>query len=692
MKAKFLDLNEVITGTYDQTKTTIQGRYYQKTINSQLVLGPPLTQFIDVVTDTTAGGAVTPSGVFRLSPILTGNIARLFILGSEAAGVTPLLLYNFDITTGSKTYVGRINFQTADVAATTTTFRSLNVEDNGTSGWKIFVVTTGSVLINGGPYLLNNIALSDFVQVGFPTINFATGNDQKAVYFLQDPAFVGSAHLNTASAGSVVDRANDKLYIHNGVAATHQYYVFDYSVAPTYSTRSVTGTAATDIISDAGHPFVNGDPVVFTALTGGTGLVVGTTYFIVTSVAGVSYQLSATSGGAAINFTTDITSATLGRAFGTNTNLFMHKTGNLPALTGTLLLTNSENFSTPQHGSNSGFDCAAFGTTTNLYIGKLSELTVGAVTWPSLSSSNVLGATNEVTTPTPAFISWDNSIDRFAYITNTSIFYFKQLVNNVIDLVAGFLNTVYYEGTTPQVVDFGAVTILGINANHGWQMFLGGTTGQRGIFAQDIKSNSFFDYSYVVSKVIDNQNNTVIQHGTLEQLFDFTSPMEFFYRTSGFGSITGGWTSFEIAETINVPPSSQIQYKIATNAPGDAGTNGSQINELTVVYENNLESSDHWQISKDLSSTGGTHKVVAYLAQAFTSSVPTIYARATQQGTTTSVGSANTSANPTQFRYSTNGGTSWNNLGTIPNVVGTLLEWTISPTPTVDYLPSIKES
>lgn len=692
MKAKFLDLNQVVTGTYDQTKTTTQGRYYQKTINSQQVLGPPLTQFFDVITDTTAGGAVTPSGVFRISPILTGNIARVFILGSEAGGLTPLLLYTFDITTGAHVYIGRVNIQTPDVAATTTTFRSLNVEDNGTTGWKLFITTTGSVLINGGPFLVNNLALSDFVQIGFPTISFATGNNQKAVYFMQDPAFIGSAHLNTAIAGASLDRANNKLYVHNGIAATHQYYVFDYTASPTYLTAAVTGTAATDIITDTGHTFVNGDPVVFTALTGGAGLVVGTTYFVVTSVAGVSYQLSATSGGAAINFTTDITAATIGRAFGTNTNLFTHKTGNLPALTGTLLLNNSENFAVPAHGTNSGFDCVAFGTTTNLYMGKLSELTVGAVTWPSLASSNVLGATNEVTAPTPAFITWDDSIDRFSFVSNASVFYFKQLVNSIIDLVAGFVNTIYYEAVTVDVVDFGAVTILGANSNHGWCLFIGGTVGQRGIFAQDIKSNSFFDYSYIVSKVISNANNTVIQHATLEQLFDFTSPMEFFYRTSGFGSITGGWTPFEIAEVTIVPPSDQIQYKVATNAPGDAGTNGSQINDLTVIFENNLESSDHWQISKDLSSTGGTHKVVAYLAQAFTSVVPTLYARATQQGTTTSVGSANTSANPTQFRYSTNGGTSWNALGTIPNVVGTLVEWTISPTPTVAYLPSIKES
>ena len=72
----------------------------------------------------------------------------------------------------------------------------------------------------------------------------------------------------------------------------------------------VTGVAATDIITATGHAFANGDTVGFTAITGGTGLAVTTRYFVI-SVSGSTFQLSLTSGGAAINFTTDITAATI---------------------------------------------------------------------------------------------------------------------------------------------------------------------------------------------------------------------------------------------------------------------------------------------------------------------------------------------------------------------------------------------
>jgi hypothetical protein len=73
---------------------------------------------------------------------------------------------------------------------------------------------------------------------------------------------------------------------------------------------SVTGIASTDIITVVGHSFANGDTVAFSSLTGGTGLSANSKYFVV-SVSGNTFQLSLTSGGAAINFTTDITAGTI---------------------------------------------------------------------------------------------------------------------------------------------------------------------------------------------------------------------------------------------------------------------------------------------------------------------------------------------------------------------------------------------
>jgi len=75
-----------------------------------------------------------------------------------------------------------------------------------------------------------------------------------------------------------------------------------------YST--VTGVAATDVITIAGNILQNDYPVYFQGISGGAGLTVNTTYWVV-SASGNTFKLSLTKGGSAINFTTDITGGTL---------------------------------------------------------------------------------------------------------------------------------------------------------------------------------------------------------------------------------------------------------------------------------------------------------------------------------------------------------------------------------------------
>jgi hypothetical protein len=78
--------------------------------------------------------------------------------------------------------------------------------------------------------------------------------------------------------------------------------------------RSVTGVAATDIftslnpqdLTPMAHNFANGDQVVFSNLTGGAGLTAGIAYFVISATTN-TFQVSTTSGGAALNFTTDLT-------------------------------------------------------------------------------------------------------------------------------------------------------------------------------------------------------------------------------------------------------------------------------------------------------------------------------------------------------------------------------------------------
>ncbi len=681
------DLLADVSTVYDQTKTFIAGRCYSKTVDGKTALGPPLNRFIDQQTD----AGVTPAAN---NAYMTSN-GRIFILGAEAGAITPLLLYSINYATGATAYIGRVNIILPDVAATTTVYRSIKVVDSGTSGWKVFITTTGSVVINGGTMLVNNLALADFVPVGFPSIPFATGNDQKAVYFLQDPANMGSlqSNSNIASAGSVLDFTNNRLYVHNGIAATHQYFVFSTNTAPTWSSRAVTGSAATDIISDAGHPFVNGDQVTFTSITGGAGLTAGNTYFIANSVAGVSYQLSITTGGAAINFTTDITAANIGRAFGQTGSNFLHKTGNLPALTGTLLLTGSEDYAVPGHTANSGQACVFFGTTSNMYLGQLSELTSGATSWPSLITVNLLGTANQIVLPAPTYMSWSNTLDRAIYSTGL-VFVMKQFVNNQIDAIFGGTNNKYFEGLTGnEVVEFQPTSaITAMDIENGWLAVSNQTAGQRGIMLTDLRSDALFEYSKLITKVLDTPQAVYKFMTTIDALFDYTGSLAVCYRTSGFGSETGGWIPIPFAEDLSsYAAGQQVQFLIHFATLGLDTSIPAQLSDFFLGYDSITDNSDHWELSVDDSSNGNPSRTAFRLKSVYQTSVPTLYYRALDLSNVTLV-THNTVANAARFEYSTDSGVTWIPLGTIPNVVGTLVRYTFSSPPGVDIRPSIKES
>lgn len=691
MKLIKADLLTQVVGSYDQTKTTIQGRIAQKTIGGLDVLGAPLTKFIDFATDT--AGQVPTAGLFA------SVNGRVFVCGAAVAGSIPVFLYDFNYTTGASTYIGRINVTTPNTAATTHTIRDIRVvNDSGDTGWKIYIATVGSVLINGGTFVVNSIDKADFVQVAFPTIPFATGNSQKAVYFSQNGSATGVNNLETATVGLIFDSVGNKVYTHNGISATHQYYVRDTAATMTYSSASVSvSVAAPGKVTYNTHPYLTNDPVVFTAGTLPTGLVVGTVYFVRNPTAN-DFELSATSGGVSITTTGSVSvGAVIGRAFGTTSSDFLFKTGNLPALTGTLLLTGAERKAIPVAAPISGPTlngnaCAYLTTSTNLYLGLLSELTTGAVTWPSLTTSNILGATNEITAPTPTFATWSDDLDNAIYVTNTTKFIMKQVVNNLITANFGELNNTYLETTTPNSVSLGLTAITNISSESGWLFICGSTVGQRIIVAMDMKSDSAQNYSYIVTKVLETPNDQMYVLTSLEKLYSETGNIKLQYRSSGFGSISGGWTDINIGEDLSlITTGSQTQFKILFNMQSEGSSSPAQINELLLGYIDNVEISNNWEYSHDQSSTGVPTRCAFRLKQAYQTSVPTIYFRSYDLSDSLLI-NHNTSANPTLFEYSTNSGTSWLPLGTIPNTVGTLIRYTFTSPPGVDIRPVIRES
>ena len=68
--------------------------------------------------------------------------------------------------------------------------------------------------------------------------------------------------------------------------------------------KSVTGVNTTDIFTSTAHGFVNGQVLLVAVLTGLTGLTTDTFYYVIAASAD-TFQLAATAGGTAINFTAD---------------------------------------------------------------------------------------------------------------------------------------------------------------------------------------------------------------------------------------------------------------------------------------------------------------------------------------------------------------------------------------------------
>lgn len=82
----------------------------------------------------------------------------------------------------------------------------------------------------------------------------------------------------------------------------------------------ITGTASTDTFSkSAAHGLTNGDPVLLTAMTGGSGLTAGSAnnadgnakvYFVI-EAATTTFKLALDPSGSAVNFTTDVSAVTV---------------------------------------------------------------------------------------------------------------------------------------------------------------------------------------------------------------------------------------------------------------------------------------------------------------------------------------------------------------------------------------------
>ena len=758
MKTILANLNGSIQSSYaNNGKTTTFGRAFQKAINSQNVLGPPLTQWVDILQ------------LYALNPLdcyYNPNTGHLFVLSAVSTTLTALniwvQLFNFSAATNwVPSYVGKVNMNFGNAAASAPAIKGFSVYESGGNITPIISVT-GSVAIEGGTYIAYNLTTASFT-IGGSTAWAASGASQAGyMYFLQDPAALGVSHVATTAWGQALPQfsasgsVNTKVWQANGTLALPQMYSWDLSIAPTVagtvlngvsaSTTSYAGTSPAayfQMSAQNGYSLTLGDAVVlqngtgnvptgFTAWSANTLQVAASNVYFIRDLQNVSgnwqFNLSTTSGGAAVVPTSSTSLFTMMRAFGTSSSMFNLKTGVLTAITGGTIVNNTMNYckpiSSPANTTLQGLDCLSFQTSTSLYMFKISDLTSGATTWPSLLTAGILntGTGIDVTAITTTQGEYSGAgltgdLDNFVYVTNGSTYVVKpyKVPGSALTSVFGGTTDTYYAGQNPVTIQAGLAAVTQIHTNGGFLFVCSTTVGQAGLVIVDMGSDANFGYSGIVGPVSAIPSGTVYKYiDTIEQLFNYTDSMNFWVRSaststdpsfssvtlptgspSSSGVVSNGWTSLATAtdnSSVAVGPYFQfcVTYDILTL---DANT-PAQIFDIISAILPPAEQSDYWAVDNDNTTQGlGSPSYVSWrLMTAYQTAVPTLYARVYDTSGNL-IFSANTSSNPTAFQYSTNDGATWTALGTIPNTVDTRVRVLVTPTPVVTVAqPSLRES
>lgn len=681
------DLQVDVSYVYDEEKTFASSlAIFQKLFQGTPIIGASFDKWLDVFTD---------SAEIPIDLDYNAATSRLFVITAVTSGLARVMYYTFDKDSGSFTYHGKIQLTFANLAVSVHALRGYGVDDSNTSNIKIVVTTTtaaGTTLINGGTYLGNKIALADFTPVLTTTLGFPSGDDQRAMYFLQDPAQIGALQLQNASVGLILDKVNKIAYCHNGTAATHQYYKYNYGAAPTWSAAAVTSNDATDFINHAGHTFNNNDPIVFPTSAIG-GIAAGAIVFVRNPIAG-GYNVSATSGGANINLTTS-SAATVGRAFGTTGSNWIEKTGNGPALTGVLTLNSSEDYVVPGHTLNAGVPCAFFSTSLNLYLVKLSDLTSGATLWPSLTPANILGTANQVVVPALVTAGWSHFLDAAIFTTSTTKIIVKKMVNNQFLSIFGVLNNDYLEGVsqTDLVTQLGAVTVAALKQKGGWTFLLGSSTGQRGVIAHRLATDYTVGNDYLITKVLDIDAAKYFVGITASQMAGpSTAPFKTYYRTTGFSVPTGNWILLpenQLMLGINTTGITKIQFKIEYVATSPLSSNMAQIIDFFFAYAPLNSMSTYWKPMSTGTTEISPSKTVYRQSKLYGGSAPTLYHRGVDLSGNI-VEFFNTVTHVAQFDYSIDEGDTWV-AGVGPDLVGKRLRFTRTNPPSVIINNSLSE-
>lgn len=369
-------------------------------------------------------------------------------------------------------------------------------------------------------------------------------------------------------------------------------------------------------------------------------------------------------------------------AGGVTSDKYSFKTGVTTGLSGVILLLNNINFFTPAAAVDGipanlvGQLCLFVAGSTGFNIGKFSDFSSGSTTWPSLTVVNVLDSGSSNTTLTPATAHFSQVLNRVIFQASAR-WVVKKFMSNAFESVFGnAIDTQFRAGQSILFQEWGQAAVSGSFEREGWVFQTTATVGQIGILAFHMRSMEQFDYSKIITKVIEIPN---AQGKSLNFITPLRSFTRHYYRTnltSDFSDTTTGWQlgpSDRDYSGISFIGVNKIQFLVYNRFERDGSTVPIQINEAVFVYDHLTRNSDNWaaDVENSTKSVDSPARSAAVLEKAYATSVPKIYFRAYSRATGAMVIEKNTVDHASEFQYSSNSGLSWNALGTIPNTINT---------------------
>lgn len=293
----------LIDGTDGNGLTGTPSRVTQLAWVTDLTLAGPTSGGVDAEDDAAYQGRLARKMQSLGRPILAIDFAEMM---SENANVSrTLVLDGYDavaLTSGNDKTVTLVPIKTdgSNVSTSDKDERKAAILAEREVGWNVYVIDPTRIVID--------VSLTGKALPGndHPTVATAV---QNAISGYLDPAtFAAGDQTNPTLWGQRTSILRTEITALANLVPG--FDSVDYGTVLLGLQQAVTAAAATDLVTLNAHGFSNTDPVHFTGLTGGAPLVAGTTYYV-RDVTTNTFKLAATSGGTAIDITTDMTAGTI---------------------------------------------------------------------------------------------------------------------------------------------------------------------------------------------------------------------------------------------------------------------------------------------------------------------------------------------------------------------------------------------